>query len=162
MVPHSYRVNNCGTVDVVLDKFVFNTPEGIKHVANLTNFGGTANFSGNVFTVTGSAIPPEQYKTFTIDYEYVSGPNCCRHGNVIISSITGKTSTIYTTIDVENPADCGLDPIIAGCTLSPGTAQWLLKFPTCSLLPAQATWTMSLPECSLSPTTATWTLQATS
>jgi hypothetical protein len=161
MIPHSYRVNNCGTVDVVLDKFVFNTPTGIKHIANLTNFGGTANFSGNTFTVTGSAIQPEEYKTFTIDYEYISGPNTCKHGNVVISSVTGKTSVIYTTIEVENPATAGLDPIIAGCSLAPAQANWRINLPSCSLAPAQANWRINLPSCSLAPVQANWTLQST-
>lgn len=125
MVPHSYRVSNCGTVDVILDKFVFNTPPGLKHSANLVNFGGPENFDGNIYQVVNSAIPVDDYRTFTIDYIYESGPNCTKCGNIVISSITGKTSTIYTTINVEAP--CAFDAVVASCTLTPNQATWNLN-----------------------------------
>ena len=152
MVPHSYRVNNCGSVDLILDKFVFNTPAGIKHTANLVNFGGVKDFTGNLFTVTGSSIPPDEFKTFSIDYEYVSGPNSCRHGNIVISSITGKINTIYTTIEIEDPGTVGFDPIVAKCSLTPNNARWRISMIKCSLTPATATYSIESTEPAPTPT----------
>lgn len=158
MPAHSYRVNNCGSVDLVLEKFIFNTPPGIRHVANLTNFGGTANFSGNTFTVSGIAVPPDEYKTFTVDYQYVSGPSCCQFGNIIISTVTGKTNTIFTTINVSD--QCIAEAIVAQCSLTPGQPVINLTAPVqvCSLQPSQPVWRIKRSKsiCAIVPNQATW------
>ena len=103
MTAKTFRVSNIGTIGVVLDQFIFNTPPGVRHIANLTNFGGPENFVGNNFTVTTPLLVPNQSKTFTVDHEYVSGPRGLRHGNILVVTDTGKISTIGTIIAVNGP-----------------------------------------------------------
>ena len=100
MAAQTFTVLNNGNVDLYITSIAFNTPSGIRHTANLTNFvGGTSNFTSSVYSgvtplSTGSSI------TFTVDHAYVSGPVEVRSGNIVIGTNLGPTAVIATTIVV--------------------------------------------------------------
>ena len=100
MAAQTFTVTNLGNSSLVLDQFVFNTPAGIRHVANLVNFGGPEFFTSSEFTVTSPTLLSNQSKTFTVDHNYISGPAGTKTGNIEITSTTGKTFTICTNIVV--------------------------------------------------------------
>lgn len=100
MGAQTFTVTNVGSTNVILDQIVFNTPAGLRHVANLVNFGGSAEFSGQAFTVINSIIPPNQLKTFTVDHSYTDGSAGTRYGNILVMGSSGRTITIPTCMVV--------------------------------------------------------------
>lgn len=101
MAAQTFTISNLGSSNVFLDQILFDTPQGIRHVANLVNFGGTSFFTDQQFVVTTPTLLPNQSKTFTVDHEYISGPVGVRRGNIIITSSSGKSFTICTNIVVS-------------------------------------------------------------
>lgn len=100
MAAQTFTVTNLSDSPIVLDQIIFNTPAGIRHVANLVNFGGTAYFTDAEFLVTNPNLDPNQSKTFTVDHTYISGPIGVKSGTIVVSSTSGKTFTICTNIAV--------------------------------------------------------------
>lgn len=100
MPAQTFTLTNTGTATSQLDKIVFNTPVGLSHAADLTNFGGPANFTGTSFTVTNPSLSPNQTRTFTLDYLYVSGTAGTRNGSVTVFYIGGQSCAAQTSITV--------------------------------------------------------------
>lgn len=161
MKAHSYCIKNCGKVDVILDKFSFEDPIGVGHIADLTTVGGPNSFRDNDFTVEGISIPPEDSICFTVEYIYVGGDDSCvstgtRLGNIIVSSITGLTKNITTSITLEETGDA--DAPMAACELRPNTATWRLTTAySISVSPNAGTWAVS-PALGVTPTSGTWSV----
>lgn len=99
MAAQLFTVLNNGSTNYNITSIVFNTPAGIQHTADLTNFGGSSSFTGATFTGS-SALNIGQSKTFTVDHEYVSGPENTRTGTIVINTDGGPIATINTTIAV--------------------------------------------------------------
>jgi len=99
MAAQLFTVLNNGSTNYNIISIVFNTPAGIQHVADLTNFGGSASFTGATFSGS-NALNIGQSKTFTVDHEYLSGPEDTRFGTIDILTDAGPTATINTTICV--------------------------------------------------------------
>ena len=161
MKAHSYCIKNCGKVDVILDKFSFENPIGIGHIADLTTVGGPDNFRDNNFTVEGISIPPEDSICFTVEYIYVGGDDSCvttgtRTGNIIVSSITGLTKNISTSITLEEAA--ADEAPMSACELRPNNATWQLTSRySINVTPNTGTWSVS-PVLSVTPNTGTWSV----
>lgn len=100
MAAQTFTVTNLGNSSLILDQFTFNTPAGIRHVANLVNFGGPEFFTSSEFVVVNPTLLPNQSKTFTVDHNYISGAAGAKTGNIEISSTSGKKFTICTNIVV--------------------------------------------------------------
>jgi hypothetical protein len=160
MNAHSYCIKNCGKVDVILDKFSFEDPVGVGHIADLTTVGGPAAFRDADFTVTGIIIPPEDSICFTVEYIYIGGDDSClsigtKTGSIIVSSITGLTKSITTSITLEESG--GDDAPMSACELRPNTATWRLTSQYgISVSPNTGVWNVGPPSMSVSPTTGTW------
>ena len=101
MTAKQYSINNQGTTNVILNEFTFTTPSGLTHTVDLSGFGGSSAFTGNTFIIPGSlTLSPGQSKLLSIDYTYVSGTTGTKHGNITVSSRSGKIASIETTINV--------------------------------------------------------------
>lgn len=100
MTVQTFTLLNNGTVDLTVTGIEFNTPSGVIHSANLTNFsGGTASFETNSFATTTS-ISSGTYKVFTLDYGYDGAPSLIYLRNVEISSDLASITTLTSTIIV--------------------------------------------------------------
>ena len=100
MAAKYYSITNCGTTRLKINQFSFGTPDGVTHVADLANFGGSSSFTDTAFIAPDTELAPGQSKIFSIDYAYLSGPTGIKHGNITVSSMSGKIASIQTTIDV--------------------------------------------------------------
>lgn len=120
MPSQTFTVTNVGSMTVILDQFVFETPAGLRHVANLVNFGGPTNVTANTFIVTVPILTPTQSKTFTVDYEFLSGLPGVRHGNIYVSSTTGRVVTICTDINVVTGPQPETE-MVTRCTMVPSS-----------------------------------------
>ena len=56
MSAKTFTVTNTGTAQTSITTITFNTPAGIQHTADLTNFGGPSNFTGTTFS-SNTIIP---------------------------------------------------------------------------------------------------------
>ena len=103
MAAQTFTLTNSGDSASLLDKIVFDTPSGLAHTADMTNFGGSATFSDATFTVVTQKLEPGQSKTFTVDYMYVSGAVGTKTGSVAAFYVGGQTCAAQTTIEVAAP-----------------------------------------------------------
>ena len=99
MTAKTFTILNNGNTNLNVTSITFNTPVGIRHSANLTNFGGSANFTGATFVGSTGLIVGDN-KTFSVEHEYVSGPLNVRYGTIVVNSDIGAATTISTTIIV--------------------------------------------------------------
>jgi hypothetical protein len=176
MPSQTFTVTNVGSMTVVLDQFVFETPPGLRHVANLVNFGGPSNVTANTFIVTVPILTPTQSKTFIVDYEFLSGVPGLRHGNIYVSSTTGRVVTICADINVvtgpqpetEMVTRCTMVPSSVSLTIfrneeiaspappgSEGSGGSTGGSNGLSVTPATGTWPVN-PGLNVTPTTGTW------
>lgn len=176
MPSQTFTVTNVGSMTVILDQFVFETPAGLRHVANLVNFGGPTNVTANTFIVTVPILTPTQSKTFTVDYEFLSGLPGVRHGNIYVSSTTGRVVTICTDINVvtgpqpetEMVTRCTMVPSSVALTIfrnedianqgsggSGSSGSGSTNASGLSVVPATGTWPVS-PGLNVTPTVGTW------
>lgn len=100
MAFQNFTVKNKSPVSVIVTEINFFTPNGIRHIADLGNFNGIPNFSGNTF-FTSTEMTAGESKVLSIDYAYVSGDNGSRNGAVEIKTNANTSATIRTTIIVD-------------------------------------------------------------
>lgn len=100
MPAQTFNITNSGTESSLLDRIEFDTPAGLSHSADLTLLGGPSNFTGNSFTVASQNIEAGQSKSFSIDYQYVSGPSGTRIGTISAYYVGGQVCAAQTTINV--------------------------------------------------------------
>jgi hypothetical protein len=85
----------------------------ISHSANLSNLGGSSSFTGSSITVNPpGGIAPGTSKTFSVDYNYVSGQvDAYQFANILVTPTsaagtgTQRNSTISLYIDSTAPFD---------------------------------------------------------
>jgi hypothetical protein len=72
--PQTFTVTNTGNQTITQIDFVFNTPSGVSHTADLTNFDPVieSNFTEGSISLTNVSLPAGQSRTFTVDYEWVN------------------------------------------------------------------------------------------
>lgn len=100
MTVQTFTLLNNGNVDLTVTGMEFNTPSGVIHSANLTNFiGGTASYETNSF-VTSTVISSGTYKVFTLDYGFDGAPSLIYLRNVEVSSNLAAITTLTSTIIV--------------------------------------------------------------
>ncbi len=100
MTVQTFTLLNNGNVDLTVTGIEFNTPAGVIHSANLTNFsGGTASFETNSFA-TSTPISSGTYKVFTLDYGYDGATSLIYLRNVEVSSNLASVTTLTSTIIV--------------------------------------------------------------
>lgn len=99
MTAKTFTILNNGNTNLSITSITFNTPAGIRHSANLTNFGASSTFTGNNF-IGSTALNTGSSITFSVDHEYVSGPMDVRNGTILVNSNLGAIATITTTIIV--------------------------------------------------------------
>jgi len=97
MAAKTFTVTNTGTAQTSIITITFNTPAGIQHTADLTNFGGPSAFTGTTFN-SSTLINVSASKTFTVDHSYLSGVDGTRNGTIVITPSQGPTKTINTII----------------------------------------------------------------
>lgn len=100
MPAQTFNITNSGTESSLLDRIEFDTPNGLSHSADLTLLGGPSNFTGNSFNVTAQTIEAGQFKSFSVDYQYVSGAAGTRSGTISAHYVSGQICSAQTTINV--------------------------------------------------------------
>lgn len=100
MASKSFTLLNNGNTTLTVTGVSFSTPVGIRHRADLTNFGGSSDFTGTNLVCSRSMAAGSSL-TFSVDHEYVSGSTAdTRFGTITISSNLAPPVTINTTIVV--------------------------------------------------------------
>lgn len=84
----TFRITNNGGGNARIRSINFSTPEGIQHVADLTDFGSTSTFSEPLFT-TSTIITTGTSKTFIVGYNYQYGGLGTRTGSILIRGSGG-------------------------------------------------------------------------
>lgn len=101
MAAQTFTVRNTGSSSTSILQILFNTPAGIRHVADLSNFGGPSNFIDNVFNgSTDLLLAANQTITFSVDHVYLGGSQGTRSGSILIIPLFGDSVTIATVINV--------------------------------------------------------------
>lgn len=112
MTAKTFTVINNGNVSLTVTGISFNTPAGIRHRADLSNFGGSSNFTGANFSGS-SVLGAGASKTFTVDHEYESGPSDVRNGSIVIITDLGPSATIVTTTSIGTATPGGPVSVIS-------------------------------------------------
>jgi hypothetical protein len=97
MAAQTFTVTNNGNITTSIVKITFNTPFGIQHTADLSNFGGPMDFTGTVFTAN-IPLTVTQSKTFSVDHSYVSGIDGNRYGTIVVTRTANGGATADFTI----------------------------------------------------------------
>ena len=101
MAAQTITLANNGNTTFTITNISFNTPLGISHSANLSNFaGGISNFTGTEFT-TVSTMTSGTVLTFTLDHSYVSTSTGVKTGSVLVTGTNSISKTITTQIVVS-------------------------------------------------------------
>lgn len=101
MAAQTITLANNGTSTFTITNISFNTPLGLSHSANLSNFsGGTSNYTGTSFA-TVSTMTSGTTLSFTLDHSYVSTTTGVKLGSVVVSASGGISKTITTQITVS-------------------------------------------------------------
>jgi hypothetical protein len=96
----TFTLLNNGNAAYNINSFSFTTPSGLAHRVNLSNFGGSSNFTGNSYSCSVS-MAPGQSRTFDLGYVYVSGASDTRVGSVIVNTDSAASTTLSTTIRIN-------------------------------------------------------------
>jgi hypothetical protein len=101
MAEQTFTVRNNTGAAFNITGIQFNTPAGVRHVADLRNFtGGSDGFTGSLYTGI-TTLQPGQLRTFAVDHFYVSGGVGTRNGTIVVTASGGRTATINTSIVVS-------------------------------------------------------------
>ena len=98
----TFTVVNSGNLNTNLSKITFNTPTGLKHTANLADFGGPTNFSDFEYTISNVRVRPNQGKSFDVNYQFVSGGLGTKTGGVSVTYSNGKVCTSQATFTIAD------------------------------------------------------------
>lgn len=101
MAAQTITLANNGATTFTITNLTFNTPAGISHTANLSNFaGGIANYTGTSFT-TVSTLTSGTIVSFTLDHSYINTSTGVKNGTVVVTGSGGLSKTITTQITVS-------------------------------------------------------------
>lgn len=110
----TYRITNSGGSQARIRSFRFNTPDGIQHVADLTNFGGTSNFSSQDF-VSNILINSGSTLTFDVGYNYLYGGLGTRTGTIVVYGSAGTILRVNITLIIgQTGSTAGGAAVIGG------------------------------------------------
>lgn len=118
----TFRITNNGGSSARIRTINFNTPEGIQHVADLTDFGSVNNFSEPLFT-TSTVIATGTSKTFVVGYNYQYGGLGTRTGSILIRGSGGiELRSNITLIISESSITAGANSVTSGSGTGGGGA----------------------------------------
>ena len=110
----TFRLTNNGGGNARIRSINFNTPEGIQHIADLTDMGSTSTFSEPLFT-TSTIITTGTSKTFVVAYNFQYGGLGTRTGSIIIKGSGGiELRSNITLIISETSITAGSVGIVGG------------------------------------------------
>ena len=106
----TFTISNIGDNPVTITSITFNTPSGISHVADLSNLGGSAAFTGPVATLSYRLNYPLS-QTFTVNHNTNTSitVNSTLASAIVISGSDGTSATINVT-DVVTTSTELIDP----------------------------------------------------
>jgi len=102
----TFTISNIGDNPVTITGITFNTPSGISHVADLTNLGGSAAFTGSIATLSYSLNYPLS-QTFTVNHTTNTGVTIASTlaSTIVINGSSGTSATITVTDVVTTSTD---------------------------------------------------------
>jgi len=109
----TFTISNIGDNPVTITGITFNTPSGISHVADLTNLGGSAAFTGSVATLSYNLNYPDS-QTFTVNHTTNTSitSESTLASTIIINGSSGSSATINVT-DIVTTSTAILVPTTA-------------------------------------------------
>lgn len=110
----TFYLTNVGGGNARIRSINFNTPEGIQHVADLTDLGSVINFTDPLFT-TSTVITTGTSKTFIVGYNYQYGGQGTRTGSVIVRGTGGlELRANITLIISQTGSTAGGSAVVSG------------------------------------------------